>query len=201
MKPSASERWRTRLGHLKPWLETIQAIVTVGAIVIGGLWTYRLFVVDRQDHAHAKLSERVTHVALAPNLNLIQVVLSIENTGHTLLSISKARVFIQQVSPLNGCATSSRCTIDQLNAAVRDTERTDDRFDWTLVARRDTAMQRARPIEPGESEDIDVEFAIPSSVQTARIYGFVRNNEISTTDDFGWHVVQLYSFENKETQP
>ena len=68
----------------KTWLESVQAVVTVVAIIVGAIWTYRVFIVQREGHAHLSIEEKVSHVPLTDRLNLVQVVLKLENTGHSL---------------------------------------------------------------------------------------------------------------------
>lgn len=117
------------LASAKRWLDVIQATLTCAGIIVGGLWTYILFVKDREDNWQATLEQSVTSATLAPDGHIVQVTLSIRNTGHTLMHVTKAQVAIQRVLPLVGC--SGKCVVKELNSALARSERTADRFGWS----------------------------------------------------------------------
>ena len=52
------------------------------------------------------------------------------------------------------------------------------------------------PIEPGEKEVLDYEFAIPTDVQVVRIYAFIQNDDLTRLrgTPYGWNYPLLYDF-------
>lgn len=96
----------------------------------GGIWTYRLFVKERQNHAHAVLEEEISHLA---DSNLVRVGLTVKNAGHELIDVTDVRVMLEQVFPISGCEEGLRCVVDELNGALSREARTQDRFPLAAV--------------------------------------------------------------------
>ena len=193
MTESPPPRWT--LSGFKEWIETTQAVVTICAIIIGGIWTYRLFGLQRENRPHASVAAQVSRLSLDDKHHLVQVVLKMENTGHTLLRVTKAFVTLQQILPIKGCGARGPCTVDELNDPIGMSERTNAQFDWPAIASRQELMSPAHQLEPGESEVADFEFSIPKSVEAIRVYGFVRNDETVSVGHpaRGWFVAQIYN--------
>jgi hypothetical protein len=186
------------LARAKSWFDLFQVITTILGITLGGAWTYVLFVKDRQGHAQAVIEEKISHLQLTPETNYVQVVLSIKNSGHTLIHVSKATLMLQRLLPINGCSPE-HCIVDDLNEALGASERTSNRFTWPLVASRTATWSDPLMIEPGESEVEDFEFVIPGDISAARVYSWIRNDELSeTSGEIGWHSAEIYSFHNPE---
>jgi hypothetical protein len=167
--------------------------------VIAGIWTYRLFIEERENHPHANVTEKISHLALTNDVNLIQVVVTVENSGHKLIGVPQAIVRIQQVLPIDGCAPP--CIISELNDAVTNWETTNDRFTWPLLSSREALWDKAttRSIEPGEKDSIDFEFAVSSSIRAIRVYAFIPNDD---SHNQGWSVSEFYSFpQTREKEP
>lgn len=176
---------------MKRWADLTQAVVATVAIVIGGWWTYRIFVQEREGQAHAIVTEKLSQSSLTSQVNLLQVVVRIENTGHVLIPVKYVEISVQQLTPIEGCEGATHCVIDELNDALSSIDRTADRFNWPDIAQRVSTYSDPRPVEPGESEYMDFELAVPASIQTVRVYAFVRNDESS--QGYGWHDAQLYA--------
>lgn len=191
--PSSHRRPRWR--NLKSWIESAQAIVTILGIIVGGAWTYILFIKDRQDLPQATIEEKITSVGLPLGIHYVQVAVNIANTGHTLLKASEAILRVEQILPIGGC-DGDPCAAREINAALAASTQTADRFDWPLIASR-TAVE-SWSIEPGESETEDFEFAVPSTIDTARFYVWIRNDKLSTpSNDIGWHRAVIYNFQDE----
>jgi hypothetical protein len=186
----------------KKRLEVTQAVVTIAGIIVGAIWTHRLFFVQREGYAHATFEEKASQVPLSKDLNLVQVVLKLENTGHSLIKVTHTTVRIQQVLPITGCDAGHACAAQELNtAATTPTHVSElDRFDWRPIATREDIVNE--PIEPGEKAILDFEFVVPSSVQVARIYGFIQNDELTgrRATPVGWNYPLLYDFRKENVK-
>jgi len=181
------------LANTKTTAEIIQSIVATLGICIGGLWTYKLFVEDRLAYPHAKLEVSVAPIALTDEVEFLQVILKVQNSGQTLMHISRATLRIQQILPIDGCEKEQVCVAQELNNAANDIDRTADRFDWPLITEREASWKTPRTVEPGEDDSLDFEFVIPASSQVVRIYGYVPNDETSraTSDPQGWSISRV----------
>lgn len=194
-------RRKSLIDRIKPWMESSQALVTILGLIIGGVWTYRLFIMQREVHAHATISAKVSQVALTDQVDLLQVVIRIENTGHELISLHHATVRLQQILPIEGCGDRDHCVTDELNTALAAAQRESDRFAWPIAQQRNADWTPAHDIEPGESDLSDFEFVLPRSVQVIRVYGFVPNEAESRSgdDEPGWHVATIYDLRKNES--
>ena len=181
------------IDRLKPWAEMIQAIVATAGIIVAGIWTYMIFIEDRESYPHANLDETITRVKLTDQVNLLEVILKIHNSGQTLMHLSQATVRLQQVLPINGCAADAACVVDDLNEALTDGNRVSDRFSWPVETNREAAWDTPLIVEPGEDDVMDFEFVIPATIQVVRVYGFVPNDALkSDSSSPGWSVARFY---------
>jgi hypothetical protein len=50
--------------------------------------------------------------------------------------------------------------------------------------------------EPGEKAVLDFEFVVPASIQVARVYSFIQDDELTGEKQrpVGWHYPLLYDF-------
>lgn len=179
----------------KDKIETIQAIVTTAAIIIGGIWTYNLFVKERKQFPHANIEQKISHVALSQRTNLLRVGIEIANTGTSRLLLGKSIIRVQQILPTTPCPKQGPCASQQVDAALKETERQADRFGWPLIAERDKRFEQPLDIEPGEKDLVEFEFAVPSGVKVIRVYSYFRNDQKSKGEnEVGWFMSSYYDF-------
>ena len=95
------------------------------------------FFVQREGCAHATFEENVTYVPLTDKVNLEQVVLRVENTGHRLFRFTQATLRIQQVLPILGCDSNDPCVVHDVNNALAAVPRISDHFAWPLISSRE----------------------------------------------------------------
>jgi nitrate reductase gamma subunit len=82
---------------MKNILDIIQALFTILAIIIGGIWSYMLFIKRRQRFPRAIVEHQVFHKTLAKDKILLNLTTIITNTGEVLLELEKCVVRIQQI--------------------------------------------------------------------------------------------------------
>jgi hypothetical protein len=180
---------------VKDTVETVQAIITTAAIIIGGIWTYNLFVKERQQFPHANIEQKISHVALSKQTNLLRVGIEIANTGSSRLLLGKSIIRVQQILPIPPCPKQGPCASQQVNAAIKESERQADRFSWPLIAEREKGFEQPLDIEPGEKAPIEFEFVVPSDVKVIRVYSYFRNDQKSNGDnEIGWSMSSHYDF-------
>ncbi|WP_447979626.1 hypothetical protein [Candidatus Nitrospira bockiana] len=185
----------------KEKVETLQALVTITAVVIGGVWTYNLFVKERQHYPHATIEQKLSHVALSEQTNLLRVGIDVTNTGSSRLILGKSIIRIQRILPLLSCPKEGPCAAKEVNDALQGIERNADRFSWPLIAERDTKFTQPLDIEPGEKDFIEFEFAVPSEVAVVRVYSYFRNDQKSdSTNEVGWSLSSQYDFRTSKEE-
>lgn len=189
------------------WLQTVKAYsdalqppITVLAIVIGGIWTYRLFVQHRQKFPRANISQRVTSWSLSPKDRLLHVAVSVENVGQTLIELAWGFVRVQQVLPLDEAVGSHlACGDDPVQEGECEVL-------WPqLCERRCDWANAPREVEPGESDEYHFDFVIPESTQVVEVYTHFQN-VTKRNRALGWNSTALYTCaqdgneENTESQ-
>jgi hypothetical protein len=198
--------FRTKLmSHSKPQsagttfkekVEIVQSIVTIGAVFVGGFWTYDVFIKERREHPHANIEHKISHLALSKQLNLLRVGLDISNTGTSLMNIQRSTIRVQQILPPADCQTQSPCAPNELKEAAAKVDRKEDRFSWPLIAERNVTFDVR--IEPGEKQSLDFEFVAPSNVKAVRVYTYVSNQQKNDVE-IGWAASSYYDFSKSKS--
>lgn len=180
---------------IKEIIKTLHAIV---AIVIGGIWTYKIFIKERHHYAHANIELKASHIPLFDDINLLRIDIEISNTGTSLLVLKKQIVRVQQILPK--IHNPRVYPINKINAALKERKQEKNRFVWPLLSEI-VKDNNTIFLEPGESQTLDYEFAIKSKVKIVRIYSYVRNEQRSKDGkEIGWTVSTYYKMKetNKE---
>ncbi len=179
----------------KDTVQTVQAMVTICAIVIGGIWSYNLFIKERKHYPHANIEQKNSHVALSDRTNLLRVGIELTNTGSSRLLLGESIIRVQQILPLPPCPKQGPCAADEVKGALSKVERSTDRFSWPLIAERTGNFEGAFDIEPGEKDFVEFEFAVPSEVKVVRIYSYFQNDKKAEDGhEVGWSVSSYYDF-------
>ena len=109
-------------------METAQAIVTIAAVFVGGLWTYNVFIKERHEYPHANIEPRLSHVMLSERVSLLQVGVELTNTGNSLMRIGQSIIRVQQVLPSLPCPKEGACAANEVNDAIKTIERQVEHF-------------------------------------------------------------------------
>lgn len=186
----------------KEMVETLQSIVTVIAIGIGGIWTYTLFIKERSDFPHANTEQKVTHVSLSKNLNLLHIAIEVTNVGKSKINLRQAVVRLQNVVPLKKgtCDLSNEpCLVREIDTARENRYQPINRFSWPLYAESESTEKI--DIEAGEKTLLDFEFVVPTKIKVLRIYSYVGNEATSQDGEaIGWAAPILYDFRTSKKE-
>lgn len=166
-------------------------LATVAAIVVGGFWSYMLFVRKRQKYPRAKITHEISHSLIADSKLLLHIVATISNTGDVLLSIIYAETRVQQMLPVLPELSDS---IQRGNDPVVE-GRTE--IDWPQLASREIRRERGQfEIEPGESDEIHYDFILDVNVQTIKIYSYFENIA-KPGKKIGWPLITVYDIHER----
>ena len=176
-------------------IEIVKSIVTIIAVIVGGLWTYNLFVKERQHYPHANISQQISHIKLTPEINLLLLKVEVENTGNSILPLRKSITRVQQILPILPCIKDAACAKNEINYSLRHVERNSNRFSWPMISERKNILESSINIEPDEKETFDLEFVLPSTVKSIRVYNYWRNEKKGVGDnEKGWSASKYYNF-------
>ena len=84
------------LTNMKDITAIVQSLFTVLAIVIGGIWTYLLFVRTRQRYPRLKITHQISHWAVNHEKAVLSLSVVISNIGNVLISIEPGTIEISQ---------------------------------------------------------------------------------------------------------
>jgi len=171
---------------VKTRFEIVESAAKTLAIAVGGWWTYGLFVRNRKGLPHASLSHVVSNCGHSDGRVLVRVTVIVKNIGEVLLDLKSADVRIAQVSPVpENVASALRGNQDPVEKGKVEVA-------WPpLSAARvlSYATDRAE-VEPGESQTLFFDFAVPSEVRIIEVYSYV-TNEAKRHKEIGWRCVTM----------
>jgi hypothetical protein len=170
--------------------QIVQSIATTSALIVGGIWTYSLFIRKRQALPRADINHKVTAVELIQGkIFLVHVAIKIINQGDVLIRLTEGEVRLQKVSPL----------APELQKIIKDDSlaRTQEllELDLPLIDRKE--IKDEIRIEPHESDEIYFDFVIKSDVKTVKIYSHFTNKRMySKSTPIGWRLTTFYDLNN-----
>ncbi|MHC4171357.1 MAG: hypothetical protein ACYST5_00230 [Planctomycetota bacterium] len=172
--------------------EIVVNVSTFIAIVIGGVWTYMMFVRRRQKYPRAKVSHRIIHKKIDNNKTLIRVDVEMCNQGDVLIRLSRRLVRIKQMLPLGESALQM---IDSKKKRIR---RKEAKGQWPILGEVDLSGEDAiYEIEPGDTDEFPFDFVISSEVKTVIVYSYFRN-KAKRGREIGWNKRTVYDIFEKE---
>lgn len=186
--------WKDLAPMIEAGAALIQVVVvTIGALV-GGWWTWRLFVRNRLKYPRASLELSVSQIAIVKDRwRLIHTSGTITNTGDVLLNPDFAELRLRQVVPdpenLVGTGDDNHDPVLGEETEVQ----------WPVITRREWPKEKyCLEIEPGEADSLHADFRIPISVSVVGFYFFVPNPR-KKKSRVGWTYTKLCAF--KEDSP
>jgi hypothetical protein len=148
------------------WPATFQAtsnIAQVIALIVGAVWTYRLFVRQRSNIVRVNIEHVVRGFLLQNDQRLIRVVMEIHNLGTVLLQPTKGSLSIYAVSP---------STKGLIHKVYESSETADKNWPEIKNLPINFAEDNFR-LEPGEKERYPYDFIVPSSLEIVQIHSSV----------------------------
>lgn len=180
------------LSAAKEFLDVIQAVITIAAIVIGGFWGYILFNQNRQRYPRASISHHVTHKPIADGKLLLHVTVIITNLSNVLLSLVTLEIRIQRILPV------PKKILETIAQGLDPVLPGHLEIGWPIITSRELRPKKGEyEVEPGESQEIHCDFIVSSEVQTIEIYSYLKN-QTKWGREIGWDSTTLYDFKESE---
>jgi hypothetical protein len=171
----------------KDVVEIISKIVTSLGILLGGLWTYRLFVKQRLGAPKIQLSLNVDRVQIEESLTLFHVSLKIKNVGNVILKSDYAEIRLRQVSPI-----PEELKID-FKPGFDPVKENEKEIAWPQIAGREWNWNKGGfEIEPGEEDSLHTDFVINSDIKIIEFYCYI-NNLKKKRNGLGWPLTEIYN--------
>lgn len=188
---------KIKFNSINKKLEILQSVVTTGAIIIGGIWTYRIFLKERKDHPHANIQHEVSHIKLNETENLLLLSVIVQNEGKTAINLDSKVIRVQQIKPIIDCKEKGCYSKQKNDKTIYKLERDTDIFTWPMIFKRES-QQVYIQIEPNEKQKLSYEFVLPSNISDLRIYTHFKNSKKSKFNDqqiLGWSSASYYNFD------
>ena len=165
--------------------QAIQGLFTVLAIIVGGIWTYFIFIKNRSSHPIINLDLSYDKFEVDGNKRLIHVHLRIENNGLVLLYSKEAELRLRQVTPL------PVEVIEDINQGHDPIKENEQEIWWPLEASREWSWAKESfEIEPKESDTLHADFVIDKEIEVVQFY-FHLTNSSKTKKQLGWTLTKM----------
>jgi len=166
--------------------QDLESYITILAIILGGYWTYMLFIKKRQKYPRADMLHDIKHVPLSDKKTLLTLNVKIINIGDVMISIESGEVRVQQVLPVPEEILEE---IQKGEDPVKENER---EIFWSIINERKCKLEKDEvEIEPGESDNIKFDFIIDSDIMVIEIYSHFKNIK-KQKRDLGWSLTSIY---------
>jgi hypothetical protein len=163
---------------------TVQSIVTIIALLVGGIWTYRTFVQFRQDRPKLVITHSVSHFFIPNRLILLSVEEKYSNVGPVKIDLTKGDIRIVRLLPLP----------DGLEQRVKNPDSLKDSEDPNVLPVIQYYPhpwdEKRKFIEPGESDTVQNYLLIPDSTEIVDIKSYAGNR--SEGNKMAWHCSTTY---------
>ena len=165
--------------------ESLAPITTIIALIFGGTWTYLLFIKTRKKYPSANIDHEICMVPISKEKNLLRINLKITNIGNTLIEVKNATLRVQQILPTDAQIQSLIGVAEEENQ---------QKVEWPLLVDRQILWDSSKfEIEPNESDYIDYDVFIQSSVEAVLINSHVTNEEKGRREHpLGWHCSSIF---------
>jgi hypothetical protein len=156
------------------------------ALIVGGVWTYWLFVQNREKSPKALVEHAVERILLPENQALLRASVRVTNVGQVLLSVGKMTARVQQIAPLADCGGDANCPKELLSAGSSPRVGEEHVARWPAMD-----WWSGNPefeLEPSETESLVFDFITPAHVQVVQFYTHLEN----PTKDKGWRNYSIH---------
>lgn len=172
-------------------LNIIQSTVTVVAVIIGGVWSYMLFVSRRQKYPSAKVEHQVTYRPVVPGKLILSIDVTITNQGDVLLSLLSWEVKAKQMLP-----PTEQLAQFLILESVGKAPIAPQVIIWdTIASRKDEHTRGLFEVEPGEQHQFHLDFLINANTSTILVESFFNNVE-KRGKPVGWSLTTIHDIAN-----
>jgi hypothetical protein len=176
----------SQAGAIKTLAETGQAIATIVALIVGGAWTYILFVRKRQRFPRARVEHAVAIKPMSSKSLLVHLSVRIQNIGEVLLELVDSDIRLYQLVPVEGEIA------EKIDKGEDPVPKGESEIDWPPLGQRECDWKQSPiEIEPGEYDEFHYDFVIASSVATFSAYSHFRN-VVKKRRKIGWNWTTIH---------
>lgn len=181
-----------QLSDLQSITSVIQSIATTLAIIIGGIWTYRIYIQKREGIPKAKLEHKINNRIVNEKIMLLDTNITIHNIGDGQMSLQSWEIILSQVIPP---ISHFQKIIDAFDISYSKGKRI---LRWhELISEIEKVDSEGKFIlEPNESHQFHRNYIISSEIKTISLYTYFHNTKIKDRN-IGWELNTIYDLYNK----
>lgn len=180
------------LSNINVIVQIIQAVISIFAIIVAGIWGYWLFIKTREKYPRAIISHHITHKNLTENKVLLHVVIVISNPGNVLLSLISLETRIQQMIP------PPIKLIESIDQGLDPVQKGETEINWPMIDSLEMIMEKGDyEIEPKEIQEIQFDFILNTDVESVVVYSYLKN-EMKRGREIGWDKTTIYNLNIKD---
>ena len=167
-----------RLETVKAVASIIQSVLITFSIIAAGIW----FLAQSEASPKANISHDVTHRRLNDNLIWVHVAITVTNPGKRPLYLNNGTFRLQGILPLD---------VNMDKQIKKDASKLIPPgligVQWPQIGNAYENVPINERVDPGESEKLNIEFIIPSFLQTIKIY-----SHFEKAQGIGWTATTIY---------
>lgn len=173
---------------VRPYFEVGQTIVTIGAVIVGAVWSRRTIFKKREEAPKIRLAQSLYTSFVDDGNRFVRISLVIENQGQVLIRLDEVNSWLYQIVPWPEDILSEERMVDSQLGHYR----------WPGVP--GTTSRLIRPqnveIEPNEVQEFHFDYVIPRYVRTIVAYSYVNNP--TKAIGIGWNTSTIHDMVEKE---
>lgn len=180
--------WWQFLSYSKDSFASLESCFKMIAILAAGVWAIWHFFIKRERYPRAVLSHRIQFWEYTSKEWLLRVNLLIKNDSTVLMRIYAGHTWIQQMKPWPDQE------IESYKEASKVSEKAPYEAKWPFAG--DFAaekLHKERELEPGESDEISMDFFIDKQRQQVLVYSFIENSS-KPGRHIGWTASTIVDF-------
>ena len=174
------------------WVDIFQSMVTVIAIIFGGIFALVKLQAFRDFDPHLTVTHKVTHRIIGDSYARIEVVATLHNSSKVKIDVRRGLFLLQQISPV------SDKEIEALYVRAFEGEEYEE-VQWPTLSEVSRYWGKGElVIEPGESHPETLEFIVAKEVKSVMIYTYFHNPGFSEGCQVGqgWVATTVHDMTN-----
>ena len=185
---ASAPKEESALSGVKDSAETVKSIAEIIGLIVGGCWTWLLFVKNRQDYPRAKVTHTISRFALPSGSRLLRVQCTVTNIGPVFLRLDSTFTWVQQILPL---PKDFEIAVGAGKDPLAALDPSDSEYGWPVVGERKCDWKASpREVEPGEDDDMQFDFVVDGEAQLIEIYSYFKNERKKR--EIGWSETTIY---------
>lgn len=164
-------------------LQNLESVATILAILIGGVWTYILFIKNREKFPKADITHRIEKINRKNDV-IVRLTIEIKNLGKVKLPVKSGEVRLQQIKP------STSTVIDAIERFQENKNAKKREIGWPILEERLFSFEKDEyELEPTEKEHFEFDFILDQEIDVIQFYTHIKN---VFKADKGWNYTSIH---------